>query len=310
MKPRRPTRQRGAALVEWLIVAPPLLFVTLGIIQTGFIMMAKTSVNYAAFEAARAGSMANASLSAITSAFTKALVPFYGGGQSAAELAASLVRAGNDIAQSGTVIQILNPTQESFQDFGVTENNLKQIPNDNLAYRAKTPGAKSGQSIQDANLLKLHITYGYRLAIPLVNSTIVALLKTLDPDPANATLYYDQGRIPIAAQATVRMQSPAYEQANLVSSPGAGNGGAGGGSGGVAPNPEPDKGSGGKPGLDPIGGGSWNPPECGKAFCCKPADANSSPVPASPSSGGGGLKDVLSGGLPANGNFTPVPSGR
>lgn len=251
-------RQTGAAMVEWLVVAPPMLFIILGIIQVGFIMMAKTSVNYAIFEAARSGSMNNAQLSDIQTAFTTALVPFYGGGQSEAQIAKSLVKASGDIAESGTIIKILNPTKESFQDFEVTENKIKQIPNDSLSFRDKTPGANSSQSIQDANLLKVHVTYGYRLAIPLVNRTITAMLKALDP--ANAPLYYDNGRIMITAQATVRMQSPAYDQATYVSAPGAGNAKPPGSTGGVNPNPPPPGNDPGNGGADPISpGGDYCP---------------------------------------------------
>ena len=215
-------RQRGATLVEWLIVAPPMLFIILAIIQVGFIMMAKTSVNYAVFEAARAGSVNHADINTIDTAFANALVPFYGGGKTAPALAVSLANATADLALSGTAITILNPTQESFMDFGVVENGITQIPNDNLRYRATTPGANSGQSIQDANLLKVEVVYGYHLAIPLVNSTITAMAAVLDPAHA---LYYSNGRIPILAQATVRMQSAAYNQAGYVASPGPGNNG-------------------------------------------------------------------------------------
>ena len=247
-------RQRGATLVEWLIVAPPMLFIILAIIQVGFIMMAKNSVNYAIFEAARAGSVNHADIGTIDTAFANALVPFYGGGKTAAQLAGTLAVASADLAVSGTVITLLNPTQESFRDFGVVENGITQIPNDNLRYRSTTPGANSGQSIQDANLLKVQVVYGYQLAIPLVNRTITAMAEILDP--ANM-LYYGNGRIPILAQATVRMQDAAYDQTGYVSSPGPGNNGV---SPPVPPpgTPPPEPGPGPNPApvpepLPPIG---------------------------------------------------------
>ena len=51
------TLQRGQAMVETLIVMFVTLILLFGIIQFGLFYNAKTVLNYAAFEAARAGSL-------------------------------------------------------------------------------------------------------------------------------------------------------------------------------------------------------------------------------------------------------------
>ncbi len=53
------------------------------------------------------------------------------------------------------------------------------IPNDNLMYRDPTVVASgpSGQSIQDANLLKIHVGYCYKLIIPFINRMVWAMQR-------------------------------------------------------------------------------------------------------------------------------------
>jgi len=52
-------KQFGTSMVEFLIVIPMLLFVGLGIMQFGLVYHAKSVLNYATFEAARAGAVNN-----------------------------------------------------------------------------------------------------------------------------------------------------------------------------------------------------------------------------------------------------------
>lgn len=233
--------QRGAALVEFLVVAPLLLLITLGMLQFGLVFHAKSNINLAAFEAARHGALKNADPAAIRNAYARALIPSYGGGQSAAELAGSRAKASAEVAIA-TRIEILNPTKESFADFAVMRAGKKVIPNDSLSFRSTALGATSGQHIQDANLLKLRVTHGYKPPVPLVGALMVRLLAQADKlagagDAFRAALLA-QGRLPIVAQATVRMQSDALDSGSLVSLPGPGNGGKP-----LDPGPEPGSGT-------------------------------------------------------------------
>ena len=121
---------------------------------------------------------------------------------------------------------------DAFDDFGITSNAMQNhtyIPNDNLEYRPhSTQGPKSGMSIQDANALKIKVTYGYELKVPLMKRVFSAVmcgnfgtvreraftdwnsiigLGSID-DCVN---FYLQGRAPIVSYATVQMQTPAWK---------------------------------------------------------------------------------------------------
>ena len=99
------------------------------------------------------------------------------------------------------------------------------IPNDNLMYRNANINSTSLQSLQDANLLKLHVGYCYKLIIPFVNKIIHELVKEESkPDGNTLGAICDAGGksalndtaknqrygIPLYAQSTMRMQSEAY----------------------------------------------------------------------------------------------------
>lgn len=202
----------GAALIEWVLIFPLALFMILGIVEIGFWLAARSAVNYASFEAAREGAMSHANLSVIDISFKKALVPFYGGGTSADEMVKTYSdKVLPDLAESFSTVEIVSPTPASINDFGVIEAGKLQIPNDNLTRRSAAIGFQSGQSIQDANLLKIKIVYGYQLKTPLVRMIVIDFLKIITTDE-QALLMYGNNRIPIIAQAMVRMQSSFYHQ--------------------------------------------------------------------------------------------------
>ena len=72
------------------------------------------------------------------------------------------------------------------------------------------PGKKSKLNIQDANLLKVQVLYGYKLKVPFVNSVISVVGSWFTRDPLKLA-YFSQRRIPILASSTVRMQSRAWD---------------------------------------------------------------------------------------------------
>ena len=258
---RRLRAQSGATLVEFVVVVPTLLFLLMNLIQYGLLYHAKSQLNYAAFEAARAGTVSNAAPTEIRKAFTRAMTGYYGGGTSTAQLAASYAKAAADSAS--VRIEILSPTKESFDDYhspGLAarlNTASRAIPNPNIAFLKcpmDVPGCnsdptsnQSGQTLADANLLKLRITYGIPAAkqIPLAGRFMnwaLSVLNSGDTDAFRQGLVA-AGRIPVVTATVMRMQSPAIEAGN-VSSPGPGNGGTP-----EDPGPEP-----GSPG-DPL-------PEC------------------------------------------------
>ncbi|HEY0062187.1 MAG TPA: DUF192 domain-containing protein [Telluria sp.] len=264
-------RQGGVALIEMAVVGPILTVLGLALVQYGMMFFAKNQMNHASFMAARSGSVHNASVQSVTDAYAIALVPMYGGGETAAEIAKSLADAKLDLALNSK-IEILNPTAESFADFGeaalqtkYNTNGKRVIPNGNLAFKPQTVGATSGQTLQDANLLKLRITHGYKPVVPIVASIYKSYLKYFDPkDNAYQTLLIENGRIPVVNYVTVQMQSDAIEPSNPISSPGAGNNG----------NPT-------DPGDPPGNPNPGPPPDCTLGGCTTPppATGGTCPVP-------------------------------
>jgi hypothetical protein len=234
---REPFRQDGATIVEFTILCPFALLLVLGIIQLGLMLSAKEVVNEAAFLAARAGAVKNADTQTMKNIATRALIPFYQNSTDKNEytrLTVALGKAASDtvvcipLVQCNLDIKILNPTPEAFQDFGLVSNgsqNHTYIPNDNLEYRSRTPVIKSKLTIQDANALKIKMIYGYEIKVPLMQTVIKSVMCAFDtgidafgrgelPPTGGATdcvTYYNQGRIPIVAYATVQMQTPAWQ---------------------------------------------------------------------------------------------------
>ncbi|NLF53648.1 MAG: pilus assembly protein [Thauera phenolivorans] len=239
----RRDHQHGAGLVGFVVVAPTLLALTMAILQTGLAFHAKSSLNYAGFEAARAGSLAHADPTRIRLAFTRAMTAYYGGGRNAGELAAAARRAHDDLA--GAVrIEILSPSKESFDDFhspaaahrlGTAE---RVIPSAALAHRRCPPDRpgcaadpahnRSAQTLADANLLKLRLTWGIPRAkqMPLAGRFFTWALRTLDADDRDAfrSRLLAAGRIPLVSHVTVRMQSDAIESGAIVPRPVSGGG--------------------------------------------------------------------------------------
>jgi len=213
--------QRGAALAEFVVVFPALALLGLGLLQTGLIYHAKNIVTYATFEAARKGSVSHADTTPMLNELGLRIAPLFGGDGSP-EKAMAAIALGTLEANDPryTSIEVLNPTSSAFDDFGVTTaDGVVEIPNDSLRYRARTVGTASGVSIQDANLLKIKVTYAHRLKVPLLDRVIPAVMSRFDPENIR---YYQLGRIPVTAFATLRMQSPAR-----IASISEGHGGAG-----------------------------------------------------------------------------------
>jgi RHS repeat-associated protein len=231
-------RQFGAGALEFLVASLALFPLMLGGLQMGFVYNAKSTLNQATFEAVRIGAVKHAQSGPMQEELGRRLVSFYGSSSQGNDLEQAYVKAMVDIRQpatpgrnsgSGTEVKILNPTPEAFTDFGEDIGGQRQIPNNHLRLRGTDIGATSGVHIQDANLLKVEVTYGYRLWVPLVNKLIAAVLT--QADPANAHYYQaDPPRLPIKSVAMVRMQSAAYPDGAMVGTTIGGSGAIGTGS--------------------------------------------------------------------------------
>ncbi|HEY6642172.1 phospholipase effector Tle1 domain-containing protein [Povalibacter sp.] len=205
-------RQRGAAIVEAVIALPILLAVILGAIQFGLIYQAKATLNFAGLQAARAGAVSNAQPEAIRGGLARGLAPLYSPDASVDGVVNTIARINASLLQDAR-IRILNPTREAFEDFAEEVDGVREIPNDRLHSRSTSVGTLSGMNIQDANLLRVEVTYGYELNVPLVNWFISRVLLSTRRAGSGMDAFQQQllrrGRLPIVTTATVRMQSPA-----------------------------------------------------------------------------------------------------
>ena len=225
--------QRGATLVEFVIVFPFAVLFMLGLIQAGFIYMAKTTLNHATFMAARVGAVHNASRSAMADALARGLSPFYQDASHTNDhtrLAVALAKAQVD-SRIFSELTVLSPSAEAFADFGVRDpvKKLTYIPNDNLEFRSQAVQPRSKLNLRDANLLKIKVVYGYEMKVPLIAGVIRRVMCGGDAGvgawgqvgitesyfglshPVLCARYFNRGRLPIEAFALIEMQSPAYQ---------------------------------------------------------------------------------------------------
>ncbi len=251
------TRMAGSGTVEWLIAAPFVLLLGLGSLQWGLLFNARQALDYALQQASRAGAVGAAGTAAIERGLAHGMLPYFGGAAAGQPVSASLSAALAKV-QSGKAAGWLNwrqlsPTRASFADWGEPARDAMgdlvagviEIPNDNLRYRTRAIGTNSRQTLADANLLKLELTVGVPLAVPLVAPLAVWWMEIVDhcraaaprmlgavPLPSGSVglnqvgaeigqswrcAYYrvrDEGgrvllRWPVRLHAIVRMQSPA-----------------------------------------------------------------------------------------------------
>lgn len=225
---------RGQSMVEFMIVTPVMLLLVFGALQFAFLYHAKTALNYATFQTAREGAVNHAYMAIMENAFARNMAAIYTNDDTVAAVVAARDRIRQEITAGFVRIDIVNPTELMFEvaAFGVnTPDGDRVIPNDNLMYRPLTREPMSNATVQDANLLKLRITYCYPMYVPYVNR-VLAIMLTHAPDPdtcvgCSGTFVndgfekncLDNGRFPLNAQAIVRMQSAASLAGRSTSRP-------------------------------------------------------------------------------------------
>lgn len=208
--------QWGAAIVEATIALPLLIVVILAAVQFGFAYQAKATLNHAALQAARAGAVSNAAPDAIRRGLAQGLAPLRSPDASLQGVAETVARIEGELLADAR-IRILNPTREAFDDFAVEVDGVRELPNDRLHVRDTRPGASGGLNIQDANLLRVEVTYGYELKAPLIGSLLPRLLSSARESDSFHQQLLRRNRLPITSTATVRMQSPLRFSELLVS---------------------------------------------------------------------------------------------
>jgi len=212
-------RQRGASMVEFVLVALPLLLAGLVVVEIGYALMARQVLRLALHEAARAGVVRHGEPRAIAAAFELALTPLFvpagSYGSPQARMLASHARMQHDVGLPLWRLDMLGPPASAYQDFGRLDNQhggRPAIGNDYLAEQharalqrwPQGTGAQSGLTIFDANVLHLRLTY---LRAPLTPLT-GALLKVASmaaSDAARPALA--AGLLPLTLEARMTMQS-------------------------------------------------------------------------------------------------------
>ena len=231
-------KQTGQSATEFIIVTPILLMLIFGSMQFALLYRAKITLNYATFQAARAGSFSNGSRIMMENAMARHLAALYTRstniGTAEGDIFWARDRVRQEIIDGFLWVQILNPTDDAFTSgFALDDNGDKIIPNDNLMYRDQiTP---SGLTIQDANLLQIRVSYCHRMIVPYMDRLIAILMTRAQDDATCAECRgaftragtferscFDNRRFPIHAHSIMRMQSPASQDAiNATISPGA-----------------------------------------------------------------------------------------
>ena len=164
----------GQSMVEFLIVLPSLLLMVFGILQFSLIYQARSALNHAAFVGARQGALSGGNIKSIQDGVASGLTPLFMRMSVSEDPAmphivrARLISTIEIFNPNTAKVEILNPTAEAFNALNV--NGV--IPNDNLMYRT---GSGGGVSIQDANLLKIKVTYCFKLVVPFVNQLIYGM---------------------------------------------------------------------------------------------------------------------------------------
>ncbi len=269
LKSKSKWRLRGATMTELLISLPIVIFMVLAVVQLALIYRARLTLENAAAEAARAGALNNgqplpfvATLNALNvskignavlsntsnvlfrgsvwQGMVNGLTPLNTASPDVGALVAGWRDTHAELIDAGC-IEYLNPTQQTFIDWGFVENVgenrwMLQIPNDTLRYRkplaydfqvkvgttfgedsskAPTPpdrelrGNVSHKTLQEANVLHLRLHYGYALKVPIVGPAILqgyTLARGAEMNQYERAMV-QHGRLPLSAEGSEGMQT-------------------------------------------------------------------------------------------------------
>jgi hypothetical protein len=210
-------QQRGQSLTEFLVAMFGFGVLLLGLLQAILLYRAKATVDYAALEAARAGALHGADKGQMQKGLARGLTPLYATATASPTAAGTFEAYGKAyLAVLGfSTIKVLSPTTGSFDDFKEAQyDGTMALPNDTLNFRPTSVGSH-GLSVQDANILKIQVTFKYPLIVPVIDRMLSAMgIASLDI-ARTATEGHTVYSLPIVAGAMVRMQSPITNRGNL-----------------------------------------------------------------------------------------------
>jgi hypothetical protein len=237
----------GYGALEFLVALPVLLLFALVVLQWIWVLHERSVVEHALQEAVRSGATGHASPASIEAGLARGLEPMWALGPSQADRQTrrqtSLLALRQARSEGWLILRVLSPTAASFDDWAVQAldesgrpiPDVLEIPNDNLSWRqryqhpksgtsslsgAAPVGVASGQSLLDANLIKLEAHMGLALRVPLAGPLMSWVSRLAHgcaspgaaAGPRCSVVLADSGkapRLPIHLSATTRMQSPA-----------------------------------------------------------------------------------------------------
>lgn len=216
-------RQRGQSLVEFCVVVPTFLFLLLVTLQFILIYRAKSTLDYATFQAARAGAVHGVDKSKMQDALAGGLTPLFVTSPDMAEVVKQKARVRFTEVPLFSKLEVISPTRSAFNEYRERQYNGRYaLPNDSLAFRRARVGA-SGVNVQDANILKIKVTYNYPLIVPFADFVIAGLSDLVSEGESYrpASMMFEEPvsghrRLPLESSAVVRMQSPIYDSSRLA----------------------------------------------------------------------------------------------
>ncbi|MDS1140990.1 pilus assembly protein [Pusillimonas sp. SM2304] len=229
-------RQRGASLIEFSIIAIPIMLMALGGIDVAQWLLTRQAASLALLEAGRAGATSHAKPQAIATAFEQALLPLFPASRGASawqNQGAAFLQRRRDTGAAAWQIQILSPPPPAFNDFAdpalsharhdrlPTINNDYQFEQDQRRRNQGWPGGlgpASRVSIYQANTLVLRLTYLHEPVVPGMKGLMRLLGKENGSYGQHAMA---RGYLPISREISLSMQShpvlwPMPEDGSLV----------------------------------------------------------------------------------------------
>lgn len=211
--PRR--RQRGAAAIEFAVAAAVVLLLGLLAVEAAHWQGARQMAHLALTEAARAGATAHGDPARMRAAFLRALLPRHASSRGPADARRRQADAQAGLAAISGMhpwrIEVLLPDERSFREHArpglriAAAAGLRAIDNDYQDLQhARRPPPPGGQSIFQANTLKLRLTYLHKPLLPPLR----ALLAVLGRDGASyAGRAQTRGLLPIQVELETEMHS-------------------------------------------------------------------------------------------------------
>ncbi|MGB6105177.1 MAG: TadE/TadG family type IV pilus assembly protein, partial [Pusillimonas sp.] len=221
-KPSKASRQGGAGLIEFAIVAVPILLLGLGGIEIAQWLLTRQPVSLALLEAGRAGSTGHARPESIAAAFEQALLPLFTASDHASarlRQQAAFRQRSRDTGSAPWQIIIMSPSSAAFNDFAdpaLAQPPLGQLPAINNHYQFEQDrrrraqgwpgglGPESGVSIYQANTLALRLIYLHEPVVPGMKGLIRLLGK---PQGSYSQRAMAHGYLPLLREISLVMQS-------------------------------------------------------------------------------------------------------